>query len=208
MGKQRRQRQKLHIPASNAKKADSTTELVMDTAPPIDAAEDVFKGLNISFDKLNTTLPEDVQSVRSYKSVKSEMSSNKLLSKKDKLKLRKDILLKKIDAVNQLKKEYKARNKRRKTAIIGDTNPLRDALPSLESLLKSSTEINQKQRPVPKQKAIQKATKRKKTLIKEVELFKKILADKNFKNNPMAAISEHVKAVVENEKLVKAPAKR
>lgn len=196
MGKQRRQRQKLHISASHRKRQDANIELEMDTAPPIVThVEDVFQGVNIDFNSLHTTV-DDTESVKSFKSVKSVCKV-----KKDKLKLRRDILLKKIDAVNQMKKEYKARNKRKKTVIMGDTNPLHDALPSLESLLKNTAELKQKQRPPAKSKAIQKAAKRKKSLIKEVELFKKILADKKFKNNPKHAITEHVKAVIENEKL-------
>lgn len=196
MGKQRRQRQKLHISASDTKKANATPdpEIQMNTALPLVVpTEDVFQGLNIDFNNLHTTI-DDTASVKSLK-------PTKFVSKRDKLKLRRDILLKKIDAVTQMKKDYRARNKRKKTVIMGDTNPLHDALPSLESLLKSS-ESKQKLRPPPKSKAIQKAAKRKKSLIKDVGLFKKILADKRFKVNPMNAISKHVKAVVNNEKVI------
>lgn len=211
MGKQRRRRIKLHLSSSNTQKDKPSDEPIVftksssvDDIPTLETSEDVFKGLNIDITSLNTNLPDDTRSVRSFKSLKSEHGFSKHIGKKEKLKLRRELLLKKIDTVEQLKKEYEIRNRRKKTAIMGDMNPLYDALPSLESLLKSSESSKVKTRAkISKTKGTEKASKRRKRLLKEVGIFKKVLGDKKFKENPLAAVSEHVKAVVESDKVKK-----
>ncbi|CAH0545692.1 unnamed protein product [Brassicogethes aeneus] len=203
MGKQRRIRQKLHI-SSQKKKKPATESMSMETAPllPITPPkENIFAGLNIDFTNLKKNLNDDVQSVKSYKSAKSEAGSNKILPKKEKLKLRRDVLMKKIDAVNQMKKQLKVRNKRKNVSVIGDTNPLHDALPSLESLLQSRASMKHKEKEQPKKKAVEKSRKRKNNLLTGIKMIKQTLKNKQFSKNPLEAISQHVRAVVDNEKL-------
>lgn len=203
-GKLKRQRKKLHFPAKshhhqlldNQKFALDDTVPLLPISPP---KENLFAGLNIDINNLQKSLvSDDVQSIKSYKSLKSE-SEKPILSKKEKIKLRREMLLKKIDTVNQMKKEFKLREKRKKTTIIGDTNPLHDALPSLESLLKGKSNIKYNNTKTIKKKGIEKATQRKKKLVEGVKIFKQTLKNKDFKKNPLEAISIHVKAVVDQE---------
>lgn len=210
MGKQRRHRQKLHLPRSadstlsNTQEEDQFKRSSVDDILPIEAPEDVFKGISINVDNLQKKLSDDVRSVCSNKTLKSELGGSKPIPKKEKLKLRKALLLKKIDSVEQMKKEYKIRNKRKKVAILGDTNPLYDALPDLNLLIKNTKNLKNHHEIKPaKPKGIQKANKRKKMLIKEVNLFKKVLADKSFKENPLAAVKKHIENVIQNEKAKK-----
>ncbi|KAJ8919948.1 hypothetical protein NQ315_006477 [Exocentrus adspersus] len=199
-GKLKRQRKKLHIPAKTQHLPINSDTAVSAEAPslPLSPLKDgLFSGLNIDVDTIRQTLvPDDVQSIKSYKSLKSE-SGKPILPKKEKIKLRRELLLKKIDTVNQMKKELKLREKRRKTALIGDTNPLHDALPSLESLLQSHSNRKPESK---KNRGIEKAKQRKRKLVEGVKVFKQALKNKEFKKNPFGIVSNHVKAVVEQER--------
>lgn len=200
MGKQKRQRQKFHespankLPRQN-KEADHDSSCPS-PFPLLNVNPDLFKGLNVRVSDMNTELSDDLRSVKSFKSLKSDLTNDKVLSKKEKLKLRRDFLLRKIDTINQLKKENEARKKRKQNAIIGDTNPLHDTLPSLENLLQSNSRLNQQPTRV---KGIQTAKARRRQMIKEIGLYKKMLNDQKFIMNPRDAISEHIKAIVNQE---------
>ncbi|XP_022920276.1 ribosome biogenesis protein SLX9 homolog [Onthophagus taurus] len=206
MGKLRRNRNKLHLSNNNNQK-DSLKNEKKDTSPDfklppvVFPSNNPFADLNIDVSSLNKLKNDDVVSVKSFKSLKSELSAKtNTLSKKDKLKLKKDLLLRKIDTVNQLKKEAKLKKKRSKVAIIGDTNTLRDALPDLESLIKSSGDDKPKEGVV-KKKAIAKERKRKKNMALHLQIYKNLMNNNDFKKDPLGAISDHVKAVSENKQL-------
>lgn len=196
----KRSRQKFHTAANQRPLLTQRFENPSETKSPESVlpvpSDNLFAGLDIDISKLKTKLNSEAQSVKSFKSTKSEKSGQNAMSKKDKLKLRREMLMKKIDAVNHMKKNLKIREKRKKVAIMGDTNPLHDALPSLESLLKNRPSAK-KQAPVPrKPKAVEKADRRKKELIHGVKLFKSVLKNKHFRVNPLEAISKQVQAVV------------
>ncbi|CAG9815917.1 unnamed protein product [Phaedon cochleariae] len=137
----------------------------------------------------------DVKST-TYKSSTKSHGVNKI-KKKDRLNMKKKLLLKKIDIVRELKKELQVREKRKNTALIGDTNPLHDALPSLEPLLKMkhATCIKAEEHSKNK-KGVETARKRKKQTMKDVEIFKRALRDKTFKANPFETISNHIQSIV------------
>lgn len=205
MGKVRRLRHKLHIATQKDQQESlpTTSEFnprnLPDLVLPV-PSDNLFAELNIDVDNLKSKLNDDVQSVKSFKSLKSEKSGKNILPKKEKLKLRKEMLLRKIDAVNQMKKDLKVREKRKTNAIIGDTNPLHDALPSLESLLKSRPNIKQNMADIKKKKPIEKAKKRRKEVVQGVKIFKTVLNNNEFKKNPLEAITQHVQALVSQEK--------
>lgn len=204
MGKVKRLRQKLHIAAKKEKAAPQSLENnisrdLPDVVLPL-PNDNLFAGLNIDINSLKTKLNDDVRSVKSFKSIRLENSKQTVVSKKDKLKARRDMLMRKIGALDQMKKDLKLRQKRKTTAIIGDTNPLHDALPSLESLLKNRPNIKQNIAKPKKKKGIEKARKRKKELIQGVKVYKTVLGNKTFQKNPLEAISQHVQALVIQEK--------
>lgn len=205
MGKVKRLRHKLHIAAKKEKATPQSPESnisqdLPDIVLPL-PNDNLFAGLNIDINSLKTKLNDDVRSVKSFKSnKKSENSKQTVISKKDKLKARRDMLMRKIGALDQMKKDLKLRQKRKTTAIIGDTNPLHDALPSLESLLKNRPNIKQNVAKPKKKKGIEKARKRKKELIHGVKIYKNVMGNKTFQKNPLEAISQHVQALVNQEK--------
>ncbi|XP_076264346.1 ribosome biogenesis protein SLX9 homolog [Rhynchophorus ferrugineus] len=202
MGKIKRLRQKYHLATKkgcteNKGTISSSTDYIPDDSLKY-PTNDLFAGINIDVTKLKSNLNDDVQSIKSYKSLKSE--SKIVLPKKQKIKLRRNVLLQKIDTVSQMKKELKIKKRRKNISIIGDTNPLHDALPSLESLLKSRPNIRQNIPTTKKSKAIQKAKLRKKETIQGVNIFKSVLNNKNFLKNPKEAITQHVQAFINQEK--------
>lgn len=208
MGKQRRKRTSFHTsPATRStvppnidevSAQDQSADSLNTTPINFTVPDNLFANVNINFALIKQSLNDDTRSVKSFKSAKSDLAAaDKAMSKKDKLKLRKELLLQKIDALNQQKKEANKRNKRRKLPVIGDTNPLLDALPSLESLMTKKREA-----PVQKSsKCIQKATKRKKEAIKNMQIYKSITKKKEFIANPLLAVTQHIRAVVEEEKM-------
>ncbi|RZB39361.1 SLX9 domain containing protein [Asbolus verrucosus] len=204
MGKQRRQRKKFHLDAKTARpnvlsSENSVTEAHIIHHPLMESEGNIFEGLHIDIDSLNKKLAEDTQSVKSFKSVKSELG--KSISKKDKLKMRREMFLKKFEIMNQMKQEKKLLSKRKNTPVVGDMNPLHDALPSLESLLKTRSNIPYKQNSQPKKlRGIEKASKQKKNQLQGIKMFQQIFRNKQFQKDPHVAISQHVKAVLEHEK--------
>ncbi|CAO1373786.1 unnamed protein product [Diamesa serratosioi] len=60
---------------------------------------------------------------------------SKTISKKEKAKLKKEVVIQKLELTKEAFREDKNRKKREKTAVIGDLRPLLDSLPSLDSIL-------------------------------------------------------------------------
>ncbi|KAJ3664377.1 hypothetical protein Zmor_008554 [Zophobas morio] len=199
MGKVRRQRKKFHLPANQTKPTTFGLEKPIETETAsgpeflIAPQENLFANLNIDVGNLNKSLPDDVRSVKSFKSVKSE--SEKIISKKGKLKLRRELLMKKFEAIKEEKQLVK-----KKKAVGGDLNPLRDALPSLESLLKSKGNVPYKQKPQKKRRGIEKAKTIKKNQLQGIQVFQQMFKSKQFQKDPQVAIAQQIKAVLENDK--------
>lgn len=197
MGKLKRPRQKLHASAkTNQPNINTTNESESQMPIVIKPVDNLFAGIDINIDSLSKKLNDDVLSVKSLKSIKSDKSQGKAITKKEKLKLRKEMLMQKIDTVNQLKKEAKRRKKRKSNAIIGDTNPLHDALPSLESLLKAKSDNDKRIAKQAKPKAVQKSSRRKKKLLHDVGIYKKLLKNKDFNKNSLTFVTDHIKQFV------------
>lgn len=199
MGKTRRQRQKFHLSASNKITPESEPEAnpeILHPSPLLRFNDDLFKGINITVDNLATDIDDDRKSVKSFKSLKSELTDNshKILPKKSKLKLRRELFLRKMGIYGNRSDQLISTNT--KSDLPERGNLLNDALPSLESLLYTSNSSKKKlTNQSVKHKGVEKAKKRKKEMIKEVKMYKKLLSNKQFKANSMTAIAEHIKAV-------------
>ncbi|XP_030761481.1 protein FAM207A [Sitophilus oryzae] len=204
MGKVKRLRQKFHNACrkqndnlNNTISFDSKALSNIELNTP---TENIFSGINIDIEKLTNKLNDDGQSGKSYKSLKTELQESKTISKTEKLKIRRQVLLKKIDSLNQMKKEAKIRKKRKTISIIGDTNPLHDALPSLESLLKSHPKSQDSKVQAKKKRGIEKAKVRKKQLVQGIKIFNAVLNNKHFQKDPKQAISQHIQNFVNLDK--------
>ncbi|XP_075009955.1 ribosome biogenesis protein SLX9 homolog isoform X5 [Calonectris borealis] len=91
----------------------------------------VFSGLKIDPDTLVKKLDLDSRSIISSRTGLEEKA---VLSKKEKMKLRKERWLQKIESVKLAKQKQKAEAKRKATPVVGDMQPLMEALPELSDL--------------------------------------------------------------------------
>ncbi|XP_027440534.1 protein FAM207A isoform X1 [Zalophus californianus] len=92
---------------------------------------DVFAGTKIDPSALVQKLDPDTRSVAS---VRRGVEARAVLPKKEKLKLRRERWLQKIEAIKLAEQKRKAERRRRATVVVGDLQPLRDALPELLEL--------------------------------------------------------------------------
>ncbi|XP_075790275.1 ribosome biogenesis protein SLX9 homolog isoform X2 [Pelodiscus sinensis] len=94
-------------------------------------SSDVFAGLKIEPQALVKKLDLDSRSVVSAQTGGEEKPR---LSKRERLKLRKDRWLQKIEGVKLARRKQKAEAKRKATPVVGDMQPLLEALPELSEL--------------------------------------------------------------------------
>uniref|UniRef100_A0A4X1T8T3 Family with sequence similarity 207 member A n=1 Tax=Sus scrofa TaxID=9823 RepID=A0A4X1T8T3_PIG len=91
----------------------------------------VFAGTTIDPSALVQRLDLDARSVAS---IRRGAEAKAVLPKKEKLKLRRERWLQKIEAIKLAEQKRQAERRRRATAVVGDLQPLRDALPELLEL--------------------------------------------------------------------------
>lgn len=89
---------------------------------PLD--EHVFAGTRIEPDAL-------VQTLRPEAAREADAEPKGVLTKKEKLKLRRERWLQKIEAIKMAELRRQAERRRKATPVVGDLQPLRDALPQL-----------------------------------------------------------------------------
>ncbi|XP_064516191.1 ribosome biogenesis protein SLX9 homolog isoform X2 [Pseudopipra pipra] len=135
------------------------------------SSSDVFSGLKIDPDTLVKKLDLDSRSITSSRTGLEEKT---VLSKKEKMKLRKERWLQKIESVKIMKQKQKAEAKRKATPVVGDMQPLMEALPELSDL----TTGGRGRKPVKREK--------------EVARFHEVITDPKYRANPLLAISNHL----------------
>ncbi|XP_077037236.1 ribosome biogenesis protein SLX9 homolog isoform X1 [Agelaius phoeniceus] len=91
----------------------------------------VFSGLKIDPATLVQKLDLDSRSIISSR---TGLEEKPILSKKEKMKLRKERWLQKIESVKMARQKQKAEAKRKATPVVGDMQPLMEALPELSYL--------------------------------------------------------------------------
>ncbi|KAH3754170.1 ribosome biogenesis protein SLX9 homolog [Dreissena polymorpha] len=198
MGKVKRQRQKAHNAAVKVKQATSKEEIdiaeVKDTKhlpPGLSHAEvraSLFDGIDMSKYHITTKLPDfDARSTLSSKSLKGLN-----LKKKEKQKLRHDLWIQKLSALDAAKKKAKEKARKAQTPVVGDIGALADALPTLDLLLKKSTGPKTQGNDPKKKKGTQSEYTRKKQMLADISIFQQVLKDPSYRKNPTVAISEHL----------------
>ncbi|NXO05233.1 F207A protein, partial [Rhinopomastus cyanomelas] len=91
----------------------------------------IFSGLKIDPDTLVKKLDLDCRSIISSR---TDLEAKNVLSKKEKMKLRRERWLQKIESVKLAKQKQQAEAKRKATPVVGDMQPLMEALPELSEL--------------------------------------------------------------------------
>ncbi|XP_006636751.3 ribosome biogenesis protein SLX9 homolog isoform X1 [Lepisosteus oculatus] len=164
----------------------------------------VFAGMKISPEDLVQTLKVDdtCNSVSSQKGVEEK----KQISKKEKMKQRRDRWLGKIGAIKLAREQQKAQAKRRATPVVGDMQPLADALPELPKLMTScraqasrKSKVPVKKKPEPTDFSQMKPAQKRKLLEDETSKFTEVLSNTGFKVNPFEAIGEHFRKRLKQE---------
>lgn len=200
MGKIRRERHKYHISAATTARTDSqdvpgsnpnSSSLgpALASLPVTLSSVGVFDNVNIDTNAIVKKLPDfDQCSVRSVLSNAMTDKLGKKLTKKQKRKLRHATFIEKINAIQNAKKSAKDTKKRQKTVIIGDMQPLTDALPIFDTkqCVNSSTK-DVTAKPVKKFKA------RQNEMLKDLEVFRQVLNDPSFQRDPEATIMDHLR---------------
>uniref|UniRef100_A0A0V0G793 Uncharacterized protein n=1 Tax=Triatoma dimidiata TaxID=72491 RepID=A0A0V0G793_TRIDM len=215
MGKVRRKRTQYHF--SSDKKDEETTnnnnQLDNDGGVSgfnIDVPEDVFKDIKIDVDEVNQNLNEDdsrsIKTVRSIsKSVKSFKKSlgDIHLKKADKRTLRRNLFLKKIQ-LSQANLNRGKKNGKEKLPDLYSISEIDKLLPKVDMVFHNPKVSNEKQSSqitTPKIRGISKAKDRKKAMINNMDGYKKLLNDTNFKSNLMDVVTNIIQQKVFNEKV-------
>lgn len=138
------------------------------------------------------------------KLLNSMTGMKKIISKKEKQKMKKQKLEKRVALTKAAFKEDKAKKKRMKTPVVGDLKPLLDSLPSLDELLTirdpNKTGIASIDRSIkakqPKSKSGRRQLQRNEKTEKMLDRFdhvQKIWRDPEFQKNPRKLIAEQVR---------------
>ena len=129
----------------------------------------------------------------------SKLKTASKITKKDKMKIRKDHLHNKLEIFQNLKKEEKESLKRKKKAIIGDVKPITE---TLDNILTEYDNKNKKNNKKNKKKEV-KPTKQKQLqdqMLKDMSIFQQVLKHPQYKENPFETITTHI----ENKMLMEA----
>lgn len=202
MAKMKRARQKFHT-ASQKKKSESNaakneTEMEDDNTkmPPPDPTACLTDGINlfkdVDFSKLKL-LKQKLPDFDARSSITSKTFKGQNLKKKDKNLLKKEAWMAKMDAIQTGKKKAKLRKVKQKTPIVGDLTLIEDALPTLELLLKKSSQSVTEKETSEKPRSIQKERKRKKQMLDDISLFHRVQQHPMFQENAESTIRDHLR---------------
>ncbi|KAJ6665342.1 hypothetical protein lerEdw1_004391 [Lerista edwardsae] len=110
----------------------------------------------------------------------------------------------KIEGIKLAKQQQKAEAKRKATPVIGDLQPLLEALPELSDLVTVSKFCQQPKNQVKKNVLVNfnqmKPAQKRKALEKEIAQFHKTILDPSFKAKPLTVIGEHLSKRLKQER--------
>ncbi|XP_025768822.1 protein FAM207A [Puma concolor] len=155
---------------------------------------DVFAGTKIDPSALVQKLDPDTRSVAS---IRRDADARAILPKKEKLKLRRERWLQKIEAIKLAEQKRKAERRRRATVVVGDLQPLKDALPELLELEAGgrrprSAGVRVSRRPRPAELSRMSAAQRLQLLEEERARFRELLASPSYRASPLLAIGQQL----------------
>lgn len=153
----------------------------------------VFAGTTIDPSALVQRLDLDARSVAS---IRRGAEAKAVLPKKEKLKLRRERWLQKIEAIKLAEQKRQAERRRRATAVVGDLQPLRDALPELLELEAGARRPPARRRaaskPRPAELSRMTAAQRLQLLEEERARFRELLASPAYRASPLLAIGQQL----------------
>ncbi|XP_014988220.2 ribosome biogenesis protein SLX9 homolog isoform X1 [Macaca thibetana thibetana] len=131
--------------------------------------------------------------VRSVTSVRRGAEAKTVLPKKEKMKLRREQWLQKIEAIKLAEQKHREERRRRATVVVGDLHPLRDALPELLGLKASSrrqAHSRESNKPRPSELSRMSTAQRQQLLEEERTRFRELLASPAYRARPLVAIGQ------------------
>ncbi|XP_054028488.1 ribosome biogenesis protein SLX9 homolog [Dryobates pubescens] len=158
------------------------------------SSSNIFSGLKIDPDTLVKKLDLDSRSIISSR---TGLEEKPILSKKTKMKLRKERWLQKIESVKLAKQKQKAEAKRKATPVVGDMHLLMEALPELSDLTTGGRSRKPpkscvKAKAEPADFCLMKQAQKHRLLEEEVARFHEVITNPTYRANPLMAISEHL----------------
>ncbi|XP_008838649.1 protein FAM207A isoform X2 [Nannospalax galili] len=152
---------------------------------------DIFARTQIDPSALVQSLELDQRSVVS---LKKGAEPKTILPKKEKLRLRRERWLQKIEAIKLAEQKLREERRRRATVVVGDLHPLRDALPELQELEtgrpRKTRGVTNKPRPV---ELSQMSTAQRQQLLEEERTrFQELLANPAYRASPLLAIGQQL----------------
>ncbi|PNI55889.1 FAM207A isoform 1 [Pan troglodytes] len=174
------------------------------TPPPASAAgkdwafinTNIFARTKIDPSALVQKLELDVRSVTSVRrgeAGSSAAEAKTVLPKKEKMKLRREQWLQKIEAIKLAEQKHREERRRRATVVVGDLHPLRDALPELLGLEAGSrrqARSRESNKPRPSELSRMSAAQRQQLLEEERTRFQELLASPAYRASPLVAIGQ------------------
>jgi hypothetical protein len=125
------------------------------------------------------------------------------LGKKEKMKMRRGLLVNKLDAAENEKKEEKAKKIREKVVIVKDIKPMLDDLEFIEKEIEEkdkSDKLMKLKKPQKKLKPTMKQKAKKKQFMADLEFLKAATAVPEYIKDPMATVHMHLKNTIGVEK--------
>ncbi|XP_069328310.1 ribosome biogenesis protein SLX9 homolog isoform X1 [Eulemur rufifrons] len=153
---------------------------------------DIFARTKIDPSALVQSLELDTRSVTS---IRRGVEAKAILPKKEKLKLRRERWLQKIEAIKLAEQKRREAQRRRATAVVGDLQPLRDALPELLGLEAGSRRQAHGRagsKPRPAELSRMSAAQRRQLLEEERTRFRELLASPAYRASPLLAIGQRL----------------
>uniref|UniRef100_H0X0Z8 SLX9 ribosome biosis factor n=1 Tax=Otolemur garnettii TaxID=30611 RepID=H0X0Z8_OTOGA len=134
---------------------------------------------------------------RSVTSVRRGAEAKAILPKKEKLRLRRERWLQKIEAIKLAERQRREMQRRRATAVVGDLQPLRDALPELLGLEAGNQRQNARSsragsKPRPAELSRMSAAQRRQLLEEERTRFRELLASPAYRASPLLSIGKQL----------------
>nr|XP_010599600.1 protein FAM207A isoform X1 [Loxodonta africana] len=133
---------------------------------------------------------------RSVTSLKRDAETKNPLPKKEKLKLRREQWLQKIEAIKLAEQKRWEARRRRATKVVGDLRPLMEALPELAELESSSSSRQRRSRltskPRPTELSRMSTAQRLQLLEEERARFQALLASPAYQASPLQAIGQQL----------------
>ncbi|XP_030829652.1 protein FAM207A [Strongylocentrotus purpuratus] len=203
MGKIKRQRRKLH--PSVVKDADKDAVNEMDTGLLQPSVLFPTKGLLQSSNTEDASLPLQTEDDRMSFVSKKSIKGSKQITKVEKRKLRHDKWLEKVDTISSAKRRAMDAKKRAGVPVVGDMNPLNEALPELSEILRigphytPNSSNTRNSQPAKKPRATLKMKDKQKMMLEESARFQEVLKHSAFKKNPFATINVHLKNKLKQE---------